>query len=36
MSLFHIQPSEFWRMDVDDLKFWYEQGAWIVEQRDGR
>jgi hypothetical protein len=31
----HIQPSELWAMDMDELEFWLERAIWINEKRRG-
>lgn len=35
MKVLHVQPSEIWAMDVDEIKFWLERALWITEKRRG-
>jgi hypothetical protein len=36
ISMLQIQPSEFWRMDINELYFWYSIAKLKDEQLNNR
>ena len=32
-GVLHVQPSEIWMMDVEDLRFWVARAEWWNERR---